>query len=319
MNKLGQGEKFRAYVAWAAVCFFWGTTYLAIKVGVKTLPVALFSGCRFSIAGLVLLLLCYIKGYSWPRGREWWHHGLIGLLLITLSNALLVWSSKWLSSGMSALLVTTAPFWMAGLELRFGTGARLGFSGLIGIIVGFLGVALLIGPNLTRTSFDLHFLYGVVALQVGCFSWCLGSVHSKRYPVSSHPLVGAAAQMLIGGLLLVVFGSIQGEWKDFYFTSETALAFLYLVIFGAIIGYGCYIYALDKLPSAKVSTYAYINPVIAVLLGAFWLHEQLDWRIMLSMIIILSGVALVKTAHISTQADKFQPVNSNLEQSLEKS
>lgn len=297
MHNLTQQEKFRAYAAWLAVCFFWGTTYLAIKIGAQTLPVALFSGSRFFIAGTILFILCYLKKYALPQGRDWLHLSLVGLLLITCANGLLVWSSRWVPSGMAAILVTIAPFWMVGLE-AYKHKTRIGLSTILGIIVGFIGVALLIAPQLSwgTTAWDHHFLMGVIALQIGCFCWCLGSIHSKHYPSQAHPLVSAAVQMLAGGTALLIYGTIDNEWPRFIFNHAAGLAFIYLVIFGAVVGYGCYIYALDKLPSATVSTYAYINPIIAITLGVIWLKEPFTWTVIGGTGIILAGVALVKQA-----------------------
>jgi drug/metabolite transporter (DMT)-like permease len=304
------GEKVKAYLAFGSVCFFWGTTYLAINVGTKTLPVGLFSGTRFALAGALLLLICRAKGLKLPKGREWLHLLLIGLLLVTFANAMLVWASKWIPSGMTALLVATAPFWMAGMETYSG-GGRLSLRGILGIVIGFAGLALLIGPGLQSLDLNHKFLPGVIALQAGCFAWCLGSVLSKYYPVKTHPLVGAASQMLLGGLILIVYGLCAGELINFTFNRATGLAYAYLVVFGSLIGYGSYIYALDKLPASKVSMYAYINPVIAVLLGWFFLNERLDWQILTSMAIIFSGVALVKTAHIKERPENARESNLN--------
>lgn len=299
----------KAYLAWASVCFFWGTTYLAIAIGVKTLPVALFSGTRFAIAGLILLLICSLKGYSLPKGREWLHLGFVGFLLITSANALLVWAEKFIPSGTTALLVATGPFWMAAME-SFTTGTRLSLRGYAGIGVGFIGLALLLAPSI-GADLELSFIYAFAALQLGAFCWSFGSMHSKKYPVKTNPLVGAGAQMLLGGLMLTGIGVIKGDLPLFHFNQEAAIVYLYLIVFGSIVGYGAYIYALDKLPAAKVSTYAYINPVIAVLLGWVWLGEQLNWRILTAMAVILFGVALTKTASVSNHSTEERKIDDD--------
>lgn len=288
-------EKFAAYAAWAAVCFFWGTTYLAIRVGLETLTPMLFGGLRFLVAGAVLfLVMSWQRNVRLPSGREWFDLSLVGLLLLGVGNGLVVWAEQWVPSGTAALLVATGPFWVAGLEAARKGGERVTRWSLVGMLVGFGGLAMLVGPSLFDAAAGGAFLLGALALQVACFSWSAGSVYAKHRPVGVHPLMGAAVQMLVAGAALTLVGSVGGEWGRIGFSARSLGALAYLVVFGSIVAYGSFTYAMQKLPLSVVSTYAYINPVIAVLLGWLLLSEPLGWRVWLATAVILGGVALVK-------------------------
>jgi drug/metabolite transporter (DMT)-like permease len=288
-------ERLAAYGAWAAVCFFWGTTYLAIRVGLETLTPMLFAGVRFLIAGGVLFLV--MRGQQnvrLPAGREWLDLGLVGLLLLGVGNGMVVWAEQYVSSGMAALLVATSPFWVAGLETLRKDGERVGAWSLAGMLIGFAGIALLVAPHVLGESAGVYTLWGVLALQVGCLAWTAGSVYAKGRPTGVHPLMGAAVQMLVAGAALTLLGTGLGEWGTISLSGRSLAALAYLIVFGSIVAYGAYTYAIQKLPLSVVSTYAYINPVIAVILGWLVLGEALDWRVWVAMTVILGGVVLVK-------------------------
>lgn len=289
-------ERFAAYAAWAAVCFFWGTTYLAIRVGLETLTPMLFGGLRFLIAGAVLfLIMSRQRNVRLPSGREWVDLAAVGLMLLGVGNGMVVWAEQWVPSGTAALLVATGPFWVAGLETLRRGGERVTRWSVAGMLVGFGGLAMLVGPSLFEASAaGGMFLLGALALQVGCFSWSAGSVYAKHRPVGVNPLMGAAVQMLVAGAALTLVGSAGGEWGRIGFSTRSVGALAYLVVFGSIVAYGSFAYAMQKLPLSVVSTYAYINPVIAVLLGWLLLGEPLGWRVWLATAVILAGVALVK-------------------------
>ena len=292
------GDRLGAYAAWAAVCFFWGTTYLAIRVGLETLTPFLFGGLRFVAAGAVLfLVMSRQRNVRRPSGREWLDLSAVGLMLLGVGNGLVVWAEQWVSSGTAALLVATGPFWVAGLESLRRGGERVGRWAVVGMLVGFAGLALLLAPQLAGgAAAGGSFLLGVLALQVACFSWSAGSVYAKSRPSGVNPLMSAAVQMLVAGAALTVLGSAAGEWGRVRFSARSLSALAYLVVFGSIVAYGSFTYAMQKLPLSVVSTYAYINPVIAVLLGWAVLGEPLGWRVWAATAVILCGVALVKAA-----------------------
>jgi drug/metabolite transporter (DMT)-like permease len=195
---------------------------------------------------------------------------------------------------MAALLVATGPFWVAGLEAARRGGERVTLWSVAGMLVGFSGLAMLVAPNLFGASLGSKFLLGAVGLQVACLSWSAGSVYAKQRPTGVNPLMGAAVQMLVAGAALTLVGSAAGEWGRIGFSARSLGALAYLVVFGSIVAYGSFIYAMQKLPLSIVSTYAYINPVIAIILGWMLLGEPLGWRVWAATVVILGGVALVK-------------------------
>lgn len=292
-----KGEKALAYFAFALVCFLWGTTYLAIRVAIETLPTFLFAGVRFTVAGALLLGICALRGERIPtKLSDWWNQTIVGLLMVGVGNVAVVFAEHSVPSGFAALLVATSPFWMAIIEYFRGNGADLTTRKKIGMLIGFSGVLILVSPSLHGTGFNAAFLIGVIVIQLGSIAWNIGTVRSKYHTIDAKPLVGAAMQMLTGGVVVAIIGLFAGELPHFYFTTRTLIAFLYLMIFGSIVAYGAYVYAVAKLPTSTTSLYAYVNPAVAVVLGYLILSEPLGWRAVLAMLVIFAGVALVQTA-----------------------
>src|SRR5919112_815840 len=290
-------EKLGAYGAWAAVCFFWGTTYLAIAVGLESFQPTLFAGLRFLVAGaLLFFVMSRQRNARLPLGREWFDLGVVGLMLLGVGNGAVVWAEQWVPSGMAALLVATSPFWAAALARFEGDAERVGLRGLLGMAVGFGGLALLVGPQLFGAELNGKYVLGIVIIQVGSFFWQAGSVYSKLRPVGVSPLMSSAVQMLWAGVVLTLVGTLVGEWAGMSFSARSAGALLYLVVFGSIVAYSAYMYAIQKLPLPLVSTYSYVNPLVALVLGWMVLSEPLGWREGVSALVILLGVALVKTS-----------------------
>jgi drug/metabolite transporter (DMT)-like permease len=239
-----------------------------------------------------------------PRGREWFDLGLVGLMLLGIGTGVVVWAEQWVPSGLAALLVATSPFWVALLEKLRPQGERTGKRAILGMVIGFGGLVLLVAPDLLQTDLQGPYLFGLIALQIGCASWSGGSIYAKQHPTAVSPLVGASIQMLFAGVALTLVGTLLGEWPRVHFNARSFGAFLYLMVFGSIVAYGSYLYALQKLPLSLVSTYSYINPVIAVLLGWLLLAEPLGWRVVIGASVILAGVALVKTNPKKILADR---------------
>jgi len=286
-------DNWKAYAAWIAVCVVWSTTYLAIRIVVRDLPPALMSGVRFTFAGSALMLILKLRGERIPSVQTWWPLAIVAIALIGLGNWLVVWAEKTVPSGLAALMVAATPLWMATFERFWKREARPHSMQIAGLLIGFAGVILLILPHLEGTL-NLAYLKGIVALQIASVAWALGSLYSKYKKVEAKPLVGASIQMLIGGIFLVTLGTFNGEWTQIRFAVPSLIAFFYLVLIGAMVGYACYIYALSHLPSSTVSLYAYINPAAAVWLGWVILDEPVGLNTVAATAVILFGVWLVR-------------------------
>lgn len=290
-------EKTLAYVAFATICIVWGTTYLAIRVAVETIPPLLLTAMRFTAAGTVMVVIAAMRGEKIPRKPATLANlALIGFLLVGVGNLAVVWAEQWVPSGMAALLVATAPFWMAIIEMFRESGERLDMQGSLGMALGFVGVAMLVTPGSTGGHWDQRFLLGALAIQVGSFCWQLGSIRSKYHARDVSLMASAALQMLFGGIIVGIAGLAIGEGARLQFTARTAGALVYLTVFGSIIAYSAYVYALAHLRTTHMSIYAYVNPLVAVVLGWLLLDEQLTWVSVLAMLVILGGVALVQTS-----------------------
>src|SRR5256886_5505522 len=246
----------KALVAYLVVCIVWGSTYLAIKVGVGELPPFLFGGLRFLMAGVLLLGVALALGDQLPRQlSDWRTQGIVGLLLLGGGNALVVWAEQYTGSGTASIFVVTVALWMAFLDAIIpGGSGELGWRVIAGLILGFLGTGLLVGANPAEI---LHAdLRGPLALTCASASWSLGSVYSKRHKTNTSPYIGAALQMLAGGGAVALLGTALGEWSRWHLTAKGAGAVAYLVVFGSILGYSAYTYALRHASPTIVGTYA---------------------------------------------------------------
>ena len=291
------GLRGKALFAWLLVCVFWGSTYLAIKVGVGVLPPFLFAGLRFAIAGALLLGLALAFGDSLPRRAEDWRtSAVVGVFLLAGGNAFVVWSEQYTPSGVASVFVVTVALWMAFFDATIPGGtSRLTWRVVLGLLVGFFGTALLVGANPREIlSADLR---GPIALTCASASWSLGSIYAKRHPTQTTPYVSAAIQMLAGGLTVAIVGTLLGEWSQWHLSGRGAAAIAYLVVFGSIIGYSAYSYALRHASATIVGTYAYVNPVIAVLLGWVVLGEQISGRMIVAIALTLAAVVWIQLSH----------------------
>lgn len=282
-----------AYLAWAAVCLIWGTTYLGIRISLESIPPALMGGLRWTIAGGLLAVYVRLSGGKLPPPSRWGSIALLAFLLLGLGNGGVVFAEQWIPSGLAAVLVGTSPFWMSAVEAFMPRGERLTPAVVAGLVLGFGGIIVLVWPELTLGSGG-QFTAGVIALQIASFGWALGSAYSKRQSPRENVLSTTAYQMLAGGLMMMAAGTALGEWNDLFFTSRTAIALVYLSTIGAIGGFVAYTYALRHLPVSFVSLYAYINPVIAVALGVAVLNEAFTSRMAVSALLVFGGVAIVR-------------------------
>jgi drug/metabolite transporter (DMT)-like permease len=284
---------FKAYLALAAVCFFWGTTYLGIRMALESLPPMLLVGLRYTISGSVLLLVAFFAKAHLPSGRELFYTALYGVIIIGIGNGCLAFAEVWIPSGLAALFITTSPFWMIGMEALIPGGQRLHAPTLLGMLVGLLGTLLLVAPNAIQQGWSGPLLKGFLVLQLGCCGWGFGSILQRRHVTKAHPIVSGAVQQMATGLVFMG-PALLTKTQPIHWTPRSIAAVIYLVTFGSVVGYSAYLYALDKLPVSVVSIYNYINPVVAILLGWLFYREQIGLRELLSMLVIFTGVALVK-------------------------
>jgi drug/metabolite transporter (DMT)-like permease len=290
-------EKALAYGAFAIVCVVWGTTYLGIRIALETIPPLLLTGIRFTFAGVIMLVIARLRGQAIPRDpRTLANLVLVGLLMVGIGNLAVVWAEQWVPSGIAALLVATAPFWMAMIELFRRTGERLDFRSGLGMAIGFLGVAMLVTPGGSGAAWSVPFLLGALAIQIGGICWQLGSAHGK-YNLKHVPLIASSAlQMLFGGIIVSLVGLAIGETSRFALNPRTFVALAYLTVFGSVIAYSAYVFALAHMRTTHSSLYAYVNPVVAVFLGWLILSEPLTLVSVIAMVVILVGVALVQSS-----------------------
>jgi len=287
----------KALVAYLLVCVFWGSTYLAIRIGVHDLPPFLFAGGRFLVAGLLLLGGALAAGERLPRRpRDYAILALVGLFLLGGGNTMVVWAEQFTPSGMASLFVVTVALWMALFDALLPGGAgRLTWRVVAGLALGLVGTAVLVEADpRALLSADLR---GPIALTGASASWAFGSVLYKREHPEAGPYVGAAIEMIAGGVVVILLGLVVGEAGHLQVTSRGLGALAYLVVFGSIVGYTAYAYALHHAPATIVGTYAYVNPLIAVLLGWALLSERVGPRTFLAMALILGAVLWIQVSH----------------------
>ena len=291
----------RAHVlaAFAALYIIWGSTYLAIRYAVMTIPPFLMGGTRFVISGLLLYAWTRSRGASKPTRAEWRAALVTGVVLLVGGNGSVIWSEQHVASGLVALIVAVVPLWMVVLDWLRPGGSRPGPAVFIGLALGLIGLALLIGPDaFAKGDNRLDFAAALVPL-IGSILWAAGSIFSRYAARPPSAVMATGMQMLMGGLAFLVVSFVAGEPRHFsvaHLTTASAIGFLYLVTFGSLLGFTAYIYLLGATTPAKASTYAYVNPVVAVFLGWAVAGEPLTPRMLVAAAIILGAVALITLA-----------------------
>lgn len=280
----------RALAAYLIVCVVWGSTYLAIRVAVLNLPPFLMAGARFVIAGVLLAGIARLFGDRLPSDRRaWLVNAVTGLLLLVGGNGAVVWAEQFTASGTTAIIVVTVAVWVAFFDAVLPGGkSTLSWRVVLGLVVAFAGTLVLIG--LTPSELLSADLRGLTALTFGAMSWALGTVYSKRHPTDTSPYIASAIQMLVGGAALGVIGLAAGETSRWVWSPEGLAALAYLIVFGSLMGFTAYAYALRHTSPTILGTYAYVNPVVAVLLGWLILSEPITGRTLLGMGIVLGAV-----------------------------
>jgi drug/metabolite transporter (DMT)-like permease len=293
-------SKNRAYLAWAVLCLVWGTTYLAIRVALESIPPLLMAGARWIVAGAVLIAFFRLRGERLPDKHQWLSLAVRGVLLIGLGNGAVVWAEQTVPSGLTAVFVAVNPFWMVGIDALVGDGKVPTARQIVGLFVGFLGIVLLVSPDTRLAIGGRGFWSGFIATQLACVGWSLGSTYARQRvqrQKDTHTLATVAFEMLFGGVVLLGSGLMLGERLRVVIASRSAGAFVYLIVFGSIVAFSCYRYALQHLPVATLSLYVYANTVIAVFLGTLVLAEPFNWRMGTGAAVVLVGIGLVKERH----------------------
>jgi drug/metabolite transporter (DMT)-like permease len=312
MNDHGRPSRVKLVAAFLAVYVIWGSTYLAIRVAIESIPPFLMAGARFLIAGSLLVAWARWRGNQMPTLRELRSAAIVGVLLLMGGNGAVVWSEQRVPSGIVALLVATVPLWMVLLAWGWKGAARPTWRIWTGIGLGLVGVAVLVGPEaLGAGRVDA---LGAATVLFGSLSWATGSIYSRTAELPRSPIVATGFEMLAGGLVLTFFGLIVGEGADLrvaMVTGESVGAVAYLVIFGSFLGFTAYIWLLRTVSPASVATYAYVNPVVAVALGWAVVGEPLSGRTIGSAIVVLTAVALISSKRAtSSPSDTSKPARN---------
>jgi drug/metabolite transporter (DMT)-like permease len=291
-------------LAFASVYFFWGSTYTAIRIGAAEMPALLLAGTRYVIAGAVLLAWCRWRGLRLLGStRSMFTLSLIGLLLLGGGNVSLVYAEKTLPSGLSSLLFAATPLYVTLIEMLLPRGEQLSIRGWLGLCLGFAGLAALTVPSIASGLHgDSAVIWAVAVLLFGALSWAVGSVVSRRARLPLHSLVAAAWQMLVAGVCCTALGTALGQWPQFHLNANSVGSLAYLVTGGSLLGYTCFIYLLEHVPVAKVSSNAYVNPLVAVLIGILFLHERPRAAEFAGMAAIVIAVFLLTTASVKAKA-----------------
>ena len=281
------------------MCVSWGTTYLATRVAIESIPPFAMAGTRHLIAGVVLALVLRLRGITLPPRESWGGHALLGLLMIGLGNGCLVWAQQFVPSGVAAVLVSVIPFWMIGVEAFMPHGEPVRKRQVLGLLLGFGGIVLLTSSSMNGSAPTRQVVLGVIMTQLSCLGWAIGSAYAKRHKREDNLFAATAVQIMCGGAILMVVATITGDWAHVSPTPRSLMAVLYLVVVGTFVGYVSYVYALKHLPVSIVSLYAYVNPVIAVILGSLLLKERVTPRMAVAIAIIFVAMLIVRTVGTS--------------------
>jgi len=292
-------QTWKIILAFAVIYFVWGTTYLAILFAIKDIPPLLMSALRFLLAGIILYVFCLSKKERQPDFSSLIKNTICGVLMLVGGTVSVTWVEQYLPSSTTAIIVTSVPFWFILLDRKHWS-VNFSNRGLIpGLIIGFVGVMLLINSNHSESSSAIGSAKRILAIFVllaGGIAWTSGSLISKYKPTGNSILMNSAVQLMVAGLFCLAFSIFSGESKNFSFRQvhiSAWLSFGYLATFGSILTYICYLWLLKVRPAAQVSSYVYVNPVVAILFGALIGKESITWPHILSLAIILSGVLLI--------------------------
>jgi drug/metabolite transporter (DMT)-like permease len=294
-------HRLKVILAFGLVYVFWGSTYLAIGMtSAEGIPPFVMCAIRFLIAGPIMLAACTIFGRNIRVSRrDALRLAAIGILLLVCGNGTLAWAEQYVPTGFAALIIAVTPIWFLVLETFVFRGDRISRRGAIGLLMGVAGIVILVWPKIThRDSLGAMQLIGSISLLFSSLSWAVGSVLSRRWQMKVDPLVATGWEMFFASLAHTTLALITGQFHRAVFNHRGVMAVLYLVVFGSWIGYTAYVWLLKHVPTPKVATYAYVNPIVAVILGFIVLHERVDHFMLAGTVVIVAAVALVTTAKV---------------------
>jgi drug/metabolite transporter (DMT)-like permease len=305
MDATNHRPTWKTLLAFAIIYFVWGSTYLAVRVGVREVPPLILAAMRFSVAGLVLFGWVLARGERAPSLREWRSASLLGLVIFVSDYGLLFWAEQRVPSGIAAVMLATIPVFMALSEIIFLRTQRLTFRLALALLIGLGGVGVLMSRALNLGDAPID-KWGAVALIFASISWSIASVLARKLPLPSSKVMSSGAQMLTGGILLIVAAGAFGEFRNFHpgaVSREVWFALLYLIVAGSIIGFTAYVWLIHHESPTKVGTYAYVNPIVAVLVGYFLGGEALSARTILGSVFILISVVVITTTPAKKPAE----------------
>lgn len=303
-----RGSLFMLLLAFTSIYIIWGSTYLAIRYAVESIPPLLTAGVRHLTAGGVLLLWAIIRGYR-PTPREWYSSAILGTLFFLIGHGSLHWAEQTVPSGLAALLVATEPMWVALLALFIGSERQsINLTSIAGLVLGFIGVVLLTTDG--AVAAHSASLWGVAAILAGTLSWSFGMFYSKQAVLPRDPLARSAMPMFCGAILLLVSAGITGEFRDFsvqQVTLKSYLGLLYLIVFGSIVAFTAYTWLLSHCTASLIATHTYVNPVVAVLLGWLYAGEALTPRTGVAAVLVVIAVAFVTIGTSKAEEPEMEP------------
>jgi drug/metabolite transporter (DMT)-like permease len=283
----------KAYIALAVVSFFWGTTYVASRVGAQQMPGLFMAGVRQFISGLILVVFFLARGYKLPGLQELKRISVQGIFLLCIANGLLTWAMEYISGGLAAIIVALVPLFIALFSVWLSGCAKITRWMLAGLVIGFAGVLLIFSDYMGEMQ-NRNFLFGVGLALISVLSWSFGTVYTSKQRSSINILFNVGLQMFIAGIIMLIVCGITGKYVNLVSAGqESWLALLYLIVFGSLIAYSAFVFAISKLPPTLVSVYAYINPVVAVGLGWLLLAEKMNGIMAVGILITLAGVFVV--------------------------
>ncbi len=298
-------------LSFAAIYIIWGSTYLAIRIGLEGFPPFFLAGSRFLMPGICLYLWLRLKGTAKPTDQQWWWAVLTGIIMLVGASGCLVWAEQRIPSAVAALLFTTVPLWMIVLEAVMQRSFHGGWRVTAGLVIGLAGVTVLVSPS-SRELLGVD-PFGAVVILFAAMCWSVGSLISRRVSLPPSPLMTVAIQMATAGIVLMAISGLSGEWSHFAapwsLTTRPVAAVIYLAFVGAMVGLSAYTFLLRHVSAAAVSTYAFVNPVIAVFLGWLVAHEPMGPSVFISAGMIIAAVVLIQSTNWSRWEAVTRPID----------